>query len=281
MSSTETTLCTGDCLDVLNYYLPDEYVDLTVTSPPYDAIRDYNNDWDLDLAGLGEQLFRVTKDGGVVAMVIQDGTKDRKKSMTTFKTAVDWTERIGFNLFETVIYQRHGKPGAWWTKRFRVDHEYILIFFKGDAPGYFNKEPLKIPALHAGKVWSGTQRKSDGSLIGIKPTKQKDLKCPGTIWPYSTSNSEGDKLKLQHPATFPDKLASDLILCFAPPDAVVLDPLMGSGTVGVECIRTGRAEFIGIDISQEYVDIAERRIEVTQENAQAGAYDMAWVQEGF
>jgi len=277
MVKTETYQ--GDCVDVLQIFGENKF-DLTVTSPPYDAIRDYGKDWDLDLGALGDQLYRVTKPGGWVTMVIQDGTKDRKKSVTTFKTAVDWVDRVGFNLFETVIYQRHGKPGNWWTKRFRVDHEYILIFFKGDKPGYFNKDPLKIPALHAGKVWSGTQRKTNGDLIPIEPTEQKALKCRGTIWPYSTSNSEGDKLKLQHPATFPDALARDLILCFSPPGGLVLDPLAGSGTVGVECIRQGR-DFIGIEISQEYCDIMGQRLHIAGKNAYNGGWPGGWVQESF
>lgn len=275
-----SVIAQGDCVQVMRDSIPDNSIDLTVTSPPYDAIRDYNSDYDLDLRAIGHELFRITKDGGWITMVIQDGTKNFRKSMTTARTIVDWVDVVGWNLFETVIYQKNGKPGGWWNTRFRVDHEYILIFFKGDRPGYFNKEPLKIPALHAGKAWGGTQRKTDGSLVPIKTTVQKPMKCRGTIWPYSTSNSEGDKLKLLHPATFPDKLARDLILCFSAPDSLVLDPLVGSGTVGVECVRQGR-DFIGIDISEEYCEIARERIAVTIGGTYNGAWPGGWVQESF
>jgi len=85
-------------------------------------------------------------------MVIQDQTKNFGKSLTSFKTIVDWCDSFGFKLFETVIYRKYGAEGAWWNKRFRVDHEYVPIFLKGERPQYFNKEHLKIPSKHGGKT---------------------------------------------------------------------------------------------------------------------------------
>jgi site-specific DNA-methyltransferase (adenine-specific) len=127
------TILTGDALEILPT-LPAGVVDLTVFSPPYDGIREYGKNWSLDSRGLGDQLFRVTADGGVCAVVIGDGTKNFAKSLTSFRWAVDWVDRAGWRLFECCIYQRHGNPGASWSQRFRVDHEYILIFFKGERP---------------------------------------------------------------------------------------------------------------------------------------------------
>lgn len=235
-----------------------ESVDLTVTSPPYDKIRDYKG-YEVDLSKVGDGLFRVTSDGGVVVVVIQDGTKDFAKSTTTAHLIVDWVDRVGFKLFETVIYSRDGRPGAWWNKRFRVDHEYILIFFKGNKPKYFCKEHLKVDAKYAGSIWHGTQRHTDGSMSKIKKTVQPAKKCRGTIWKYDSSKSEGNKLKLRHPATFPDKLARDLILTFSDVGDIVLDPFVGSGTTSKMAQESGR-NYIGFDISQEYVDIANERI---------------------
>jgi site-specific DNA-methyltransferase (adenine-specific) len=248
----------GDCLEVMKD-IPDNSIDLLIFSPPYDEIRNYKGFPKLDLHSIGNQCFRILKFGGVVSIVIQDGTKDFAKSLTTFRTAVDWCDSFGFKLFETVIYKRDGRPGAWWSKRFRVDHEYILIFFKGDKPKSFNKEPLKIKAKHAGEVWHGTQRLTNGDLIPIKKTEQKDLKCRGTIWNYEASKSEHNKLKNLHPAPFPDKLAKDLILCFSKENDVVLDIMSGSGTTVTQAKATGR-NFIGMDISDEYCKIAEQRL---------------------
>jgi site-specific DNA-methyltransferase (adenine-specific) len=84
-------------------------------------------------------------------------------------------------------------------------------------------------------------------------------KCRGTVWHYATSNSEGNKLKAQHPATFPDALARDLILALSSPGEVVYDPMMGSGTTVVVAALEGR-RYMGNDISAEYVKVARQRL---------------------
>ena len=250
----------ADCLAELPL-IPDGFVDLAVFSPPYDGIRDYKKNWAFDYAALGKELFRATKDGGVCAVVMGDGTKDFAKSLTTFRLAVSWVDDIGWQMFEACIYKRDGNPGAWWTQRFRVDHEYILLFFKGKRPTTFDKKHLMIPSKHAGKIYSGTDRLTNGGFKRIEPKAVNPEKCRGTVWQYSTSNTEGNKLKLQHPATFPDKLAEDLILCFSKPDEIVLDPMCGSGTSCVMALRNNR-KYIGIDISDEYCRIANERLEL-------------------
>ncbi|GIK08162.1 MAG: methyltransferase [Anaerolineaceae bacterium] len=248
----------GDCLDALSTF-PDNFVDLTVFSPPYDGIRDYKKNWTFDFGTLGKHLYRVTKDGGVAVVIIGDGTKNFAKSLTSFRLAVNWVDEAGWKLFEGVIYKRDGNPGAWWNQRFRVDHEYILMFFKGDRPKTFHKQHLMVPSKHAGKIYSGTDRLTNGGFKSIEPKAVNPLKCRGTVWQYSTSNTEGNKLKLQHPATFPDKLAEDLILCFSEPDNIVLDPMCGSGTTCVMAHNNHR-NYIGIEISSEYCEIAQKRI---------------------
>jgi site-specific DNA-methyltransferase (adenine-specific) len=117
-----------DCVEAMKK-LPDNSIDLVVTSPPYDSLRDYNG-FIFDLHETGKEIYRVLKEGGIAVMVIQDQTKDFGKSLTSFRTILDWCDNIGFKLFETVIYRKHGTEGAWWTQRFRVDHEYMHIFLK-------------------------------------------------------------------------------------------------------------------------------------------------------
>ena len=237
---------------------PANSIDLVVTSPPYDKIRDYNG-FDLDLRAIGQELFRIVKDGGVVAMVIQDQTKNFGKSLTSFRTIIDWCDNIGFKLFETVIYRKYGAEGAWWNKRFRVDHEYIPIFLKGERPAYFNKEGLKIPSKHGGRTMrGGGTRLTNGKRIDTRRMTINPTKCRGTVWEYLTAG-DGTRLKHKHPATFPDKLPVDFINCFCPQDGVVLDPMCGSGTTLLAAKELGR-KYIGIDISQEYCDLVERRL---------------------
>lgn len=250
----------GDCIDVLQSRISSGTVDLTVFSPPYDALRTYNG-FSLDLKSLGDELYRVTKDGGVVVCVIQDGTANFAKSLTTARLQVDWVDRVGFRLFECIIYERHGRPGAWWNKRFRVDNEFVLVFFKGARPKSFDKSHLAIPAKYAGYELHGTDRQSDGSVKAVEKNRYLSAtKCRGTVWKYSGSCAESNKLKLTHPATMPDQLAVDLIKCFSKQGDVILDPTCGSGTTLVGAANLKR-KFIGIDVSQSYTDLAKARLE--------------------
>lgn len=248
----------SDCVTGMQK-ISDDTIDCVVTSPPYDAIRDYNG-FTLDLHATGKELHRILKPGGVAALVIQDQTKNFGKSLTSFRTIVDWCDNIGFKLFECTIYRKHGAEGAWWKQRFRVDHEYIALFLKGDRPLYFDKEPLKIPSKHGGKVMTGSgSRRTDGKTNTTITRPINLTKCRGTIWDYLNAGDK-DPIKRQHPAPFPDKLAEDVIRCFCPPRGVVLDPFMGSGTSAVAAIRHGR-KYIGFEISKEYAAIAAQRIE--------------------
>ena len=238
--------------------LPDDSIDMVVTSPPYDNIRDYKG-FSCDLHAVGEQVFRILKEGGICAMIIQDQTIDGHKSLTTYRTILDWCDLIGFTLFENCIYHKHGAPGAWWNKRFRVDHEYMPIFLKGKRPQYFNKEPLMIPAKWAGVAIKGSaSRRTDGTTMDSRVVLTAEKKCRGTVWDYMMC---GDKnpLKRKHPATFPDQIPLDFITCFCPPGGIVLDPFMGSGSTAVVALQLGR-HYLGFEISEEYAALAQQRI---------------------
>lgn len=249
------------CEDNITYLksLPDECIDFVVTSPPYDGLRDYNG-YELDLHGLGIELLRVLKDGGICVMVIQDSTKDFAKSLTSFRTIVDWCDNIGFRLFECNIYNRQGTEGAWWKKRFRVDHEYMPIFLKGKRPQYFDKENIKIPSKHGGKVMTGANIRTKNGRTGSRKVKINPTKCPGTVMTFGNTCGGESKLKSKHPAVFPNMLAYDMIECFCPKDGIVLDPFNGSGTTTLAAKCLGR-NYIGIDISEEYNQIARERLE--------------------
>jgi len=247
----------GDAVEELKK-IPNNSIDLVVTSPPYDEIRKYNG-FSYDLHTTGREIFRVLKHGGIAVMVIQDQTKNFGKTLTSFRTIVDWVDNIGFKLFETVIYRKYGAEGAWWNKRFRVDHEYMPIFLKGERPQYFNKEPLKIPSKHGGKTMTGGgTRLTNGVRIATRPITINPMKCRGTIWEYMTAG-DGTRLKHHHPATFPDRLPYDFIQCFCPPNGIVLDPFVGSGTTVLAAIQLEK-KYIGIDISKEYCELSKKRI---------------------
>lgn len=247
----------GDAVGELKKF-PSNSVDLIVTSPPYDGIRKYNG-FNFDLHATGKEIYRVLKEGGIASMVIQDQTKDFGKSLTSFRTIVDWVDNIGFKLFETVIYRKHGTEGAWWKYRFRVDHEYMPIFLKGERPKYFNKVPLKVPSKHGGKIMTGSgNRRTDGTTTKTVTRPINPMKCRGTIWDYLMAGDK-DELKRKHPAVFPDKIPLDFIQCFCPPNGIVLDPFIGCGSTAVAAKHLKR-NYIGIDISEEYCNLAKERI---------------------
>ncbi len=243
---------TGDCAEVLRD-LPEASVDLSVFSPPYDDLRTYSGQYSFDYERVGRELLRVTKEGGVVCVVIQDGTKDFAKSGTTARMQVAWMD-MGWRLFECVIWERHGVPGGWWAKRFRVDHEFICIFHRGERPKSFDKTTLMVKPKQPGQAIRTHSRRPDGSMrIDGYWNEVGEKKCRGTIWPF---DNPGDS---DHPATFPERLAADLIQGFSRPGDLILDPYSGSGTTCIEANRLGR-EWIGIDISAEYVALSERRM---------------------
>lgn len=247
----------GDSITEMNK-IDENTIDLVVFSPPYDGLRDYNG-YTMNLHKIGEELFRIVKEGGIVAMVIQDQTINGHKTLTSFRTAVDWCDNIGFGLFETTIYKKQGKDGGWWSKRFRVDHEYIHIFIKGKKPNHFDKEELKIPSKHGGKTMTGgANRNKDGKTIASSKFKINEMKCRGTIWDYANGGDK-NKVKRKHPAPFPDKIPFDLIKCFTKEGDVVLDPMVGSGSSCVAANILNR-KYIGIDISSEYCEISRQRI---------------------
>ena len=253
---TNKIIC-GECISEMKK-ISDNTIDLVVFSPPYDGLRDYNG-YTMNLHDIGVELFRITKVGGIVAMVIQDQTIDGHKSLTSFRTAVDWCDNIGFGLFETTIYKKQGKDGGWWSKRFRVDHEYIHLFIKGSRPNHFDKENLKIPSKHGGKsMTGGANRDKDGKTQASQTFVINPMKCRGTIWDYANGGDK-NRVKRQHPAPFPDKIPFDIIQCFTRPGDIVLDPMVGSGSTCVAANVLGR-NYIGIDISEEYCEISRTRI---------------------
>jgi site-specific DNA-methyltransferase (adenine-specific) len=248
--------CT-DCVEGMKQ-IPGSSIDLVVTSPPYDSIRNYNG-FTFDLHATGQGIHRVLRDGGIAAMVLQDQTSNFGKSLTSFRTVLDWCDNIGFKLFECVIYRKYGPEGAWWRNRFRVDHEYMPIFLKGNRPNYFDKEPLKIPSKHGGKVMTGSgSRRTDGKTNHAVTRMINPTKCRGTVWDYLMAGDK-DPIKRKHPAPFPDQIPKDFIGCFCPPGGIVLDPFMGCGSTAMAALALGR-RFIGFEISPEYCSLAEERM---------------------
>jgi len=246
-------LYNGDCLEVMKK-LEDNSIDLTVTSPPYDNLRTYNgnNDqWSEQVwKDCIQELFRVTKQGGVVVWVVGDATIKGSETGTSFKQALYFKE-IGFNLHDTMIWEKTGMLPT--QDRYYAIFEFMFIFSKGkpkamnfieDKPNTAGGRVQKKDAV----INKGNQKDGVGTFI------RKELGRRTNIWRIAIGETNG------HPAVFPEKLAEDHILSWSNKGDAVLDCFMGSGTTGKMANHLGR-NFIGIELDPEYFKIAEARIE--------------------
>ena len=246
----------GDCLDVMAG-MEAGSVDLTVTSPPYDNLREYGKDFDaeaFDWRGIIRELYRVTNDGGIVVWVVGDATVNGSETGTSFEQAL-WAMECGFNLHDTMIWQK-SSVFAYDPRnmRYKSSFEYMFVFSKG-KPNTYN--PLKDePVKSAGKSSDGGRgRNAKGKKRQGNKLVFNDFQDRYNIWKYFV----GGKKNFDHPAIFPEQLAHDHIISWSNEGDTVLDPFMGSGTTGVAAKNLGR-KFIGIELDEGYFQIAQSRI---------------------
>jgi len=257
-------LIQGDCLEVMKTLEP-ESIDLTVTSPPYDNIRAYNGNNDLwgehVWKGVIEELYRLTKSGGVVVWVVGDATIRGSETGTSFKQAL-WAMECGFNLHDTMIYQKNSLAFP-DTNRYYQCFEYMFVWSKG-KPNTCNQIKDK-KNKQANKTITGNYRDIDGSLKEMAGSKKANrIKNKGVrwnIWKYNTGwkHSYTEEWLRGHPAIFPEQLANDHIISWSNEGDLVFDPFMGSGTTGKMALQNNR-DFIGIELDPKYFEIAKKQI---------------------
>jgi len=245
-----------DCLDSMSR-MPDEFVDLVVTSPPYDKLRKYRG-YNFDFEKIAQELFRTIKEGGVVVWVVGDATINGSETGSSFSQALFFKE-IGFNLHDTMIFKKRNPIPQIYRQRYNNEFEYMFIFSKGRVKTH---NPIMIDCLHAGLELNGTTYKNFSTNKQkrkkmAKPVKDKKIK--GNIWEYVVGKNLVDQEAKGHPAPFPCALAQDHILSWSNKDDIVFDPMCGSGTTCKVAYQLGR-KYIGSEISQEYCDIAEERL---------------------
>jgi site-specific DNA-methyltransferase (adenine-specific) len=246
----------GDCLEVMKT-LENDSVDLTVTSPPYDNLRTYNG-YSFDFEGIAKELYRVTKDGGVIVWIVGDATINGSETGTSFKQALYFKE-IGFNLHDTMIWKKpnFANPSS---NRYHQTFEYMFVFSKG-KPNTFNsiKDRKNIYAGNLGSVGLNTSTQIDGTKKIRNKKVISEFGQRHNVWEINTSGQESMGKTIEHPATFPEKLAKDHIVSWSNEGDTVLDCFLGSGTTGKVAKQLNRS-FVGIEISSEYLEIAKKRI---------------------
>ena len=245
------------CLDTMAK-MPDDFIDLTITSPPYDNLRTYNEslDWGEHIwKPVIQDLFRVTKQGGVVVWIVGDATIKGDETGTSFKQALYFKD-IGFNLHDTMIWHKTAIfPHHLNAQRYKPQFDYMFVFTKGIIQTY---NPIHdIPNESAGKTLNIRKKiktSDNGRYNGRTKTLQiSDFRMRDNVWREGRAGYKG------HPAPMPEKLANDHIVSWSNEGDLVYDPFMGSGTTAKMAILNKR-NFIGSEISKDYCDIAEKRL---------------------
>ena len=248
-----------DCLEGMRQ-MDDESVDLTVTSPPYDNLRTYNG-YCFDFENIARELYRVTKQGGVVVWVVNDAVENGSETGTSFRQALFFME-IGFRLHDTMIYQKQNYIPL-THNRYEQAFEYMFVFSKG-RPKTFN--PIKVECKNAGKVESyGSERRRviDNKQAMRSPEGKvfmatHETKYHSNIFEYACGIE-----RTGHPAPFPNLLARDQITSWSNEGDIVFDPFMGSGTTAYVARALGR-HYLGFEISPDYCKLIDNRLERTK-----------------
>lgn len=234
------TIQNESCLDTMSR-MPDNFIDLTVTSPPYDNLRKYNG-YSFDFEPIARELYRVTKQNGILVWVVGDATIDGSETGTSFKQALYFKE-LGFKLHDTMIYEKNSPayPANRNGNRYTQIFEYMFVFAKGKV--------VKNLICDKPNKWAG-HKDFSGKLKNPVP----DFSPRNNIWRYVTSFNG-----VKHPAPFPEALAHDHVVSWSDEGNLVYDPFMGSGTTAVVAKRLGRS-YIGSEISDEYCVLIEDRL---------------------
>ena len=247
----------ADCVDFMQRMQPD-CIDLTITSPPYDQLRSYKG-YSFNFEAIATELFRVTKPGGIVVWVVGDKISNGR-TLTSFRQGVFFQE-TGFNMHDIMIYQKKNTPFM-RSNAYTNSYEFMFILSKG-KPGVFN--PLKEKTVRNGFEMVVHNKGPDA--VNRKVLKElKKKKTRTNIWAYAVGlgGTTSDKIAFRHPAIFPEKLANDHILSWTNKGDIVFDPMCGSGTT-CKMAMLNKRNYIGVDISREYIEITKQRLRKYQD----------------
>jgi len=241
-----------DCLQTMSK-MPDNYIDLIITSPPYDDIRNYNG-YKFEFEKIANEIARILKVGGMLVWVVGDKTENGSETGTSFKQALYFKE-IGLNIHDTMIYYKNN-PMPTAGNRYHQHFEYMFAISNGN-PKTFN--PIKEETKYKGLA-NMKNRGTEGSMNYKKVERTQEKKI-GNVFFYSVGGgiSTKDKIAYEHPAIFPEQLVKDQILTWSNELDIIYDPFMGSGTTA-KIAQLNNRQWIGSEISSKYVEIAEQRL---------------------
>ena len=260
MSIEINTVYNENCLDTMSR-MPDNFIDLVVTSPPYDGLREYDGERGIDFMFefyiIARLIYYKMKPGGVVVWVASDQSINGSETLNCWRQLLYFVDSCGFNAHDTMVFE---KLNYFPTRHNRYEQawEPMFVLSKG-PPKTFN--PITIPCVEAGRVKKWTE---DG--LGAKESKQaksarfragrvtvtRSEKYKSNVWKYSNgSHMSTDKRAHEHPAIFSEELAGDHIVSWSNPGDLVYDPFAGSGTTPYMAKKLSR-NWIASEISKKY-----------------------------
>jgi len=223
--------------------LPNNSIHLMITSPPYNVSKEYDDDLSLKeylqlLENSFKETYRVLVNGGRACINVANLGRKPYIPLSDYisKIMLD----IGYNMRGEIIWNKAASAspstawGSWQSAAnpiLRDVHEYILVFSKGD---YKREKENKENTI----------------------SKEQFMECTKSIW---TMNAESAR-RIGHPSPFPEELPFRLIQLYSFKHDIILDPFIGSGTTAISALKSER-NYVGYDISKEYIELAEKRIE--------------------
>lgn len=238
--------------------MPNNYIDLTVTSPPYDNLREYNG-YSFPFEDIAKELYRVTKDGGVVVWVVGDAVINGSESGSSFRQALFFME-CGFNLHDTMIYKKYSASFPERARYYQV-FEYMFVFSKGKPKSINLICDKKNKWVGESSYGKSSFREKNGELIKKDKIVVKEFSVRENVWEVANGYgfSSTDEIAFKHPAIFPEKLARDHIYSWSNEGDLIYDCFGGSGTVAKMAHKLKR-DWILSEISSEYCDLANKRL---------------------
>lgn len=251
-SSESVVVYPGDCLGLLKA-IPDQHVQLVVTSPPYNIGKEYEKKLDLNLyleqqARVISECSRVLSSQG--SLCWQVGNYVDNGTIIPLDTVLyPVFSELGFKMRNRIVW--HFEHGLHCRRRFSGRYETIMWFTKSDDY-IFNLDPVRVPQKYPGKKHFKGPKAGQYSCNPLG-------KNPGDLWVIPNVKSNHVE-KTEHPCQFPVELIERLVLSLTNKNDWVLDPFLGTGTTVIAAIRHERRG-AGAEILSRYVDIARYRIQ--------------------
>ncbi len=256
--TADLVLYEGDCLDLLPL-IPDRFVKLVVTSPPYNLGKPYESRLDMEeyltqQQKVIEECVRVLDDGGSICWQVGNYV-DNSEIIPLDIVLYPIFASLGLHLRNRIVWQfGHGLHAS---KRFSGRYEVILWFTKGNEYT-FNLDAVRVPQKYPQKKYFKGPKK--GQLSGNPLGKN-----PGDVWAIPNVKANHVE-KTIHPCQFPVELIERLVLAMTDEGDWVLDPFIGVGTTAIAALMH-RRKAIGAEIMPEYVKIARERIHLAERGA--------------